>query len=125
MEFEYSTSGDPVAGLVGGIVGAVLGLILLIAIWKIFTKAGRPGWHAIIPILNTYQLIKIGSQPGWFVILMFIPVVNLIIYIITALGIAKNFAKSGAFGLFGLVVFSFIGFPVLGFGSSKFVGAQA
>jgi hypothetical protein len=125
MDYSYSTSGDPVAGLVGGLIGAVVGIIMIIALWRVFSKAGRPGWHAIIPILNTYDLVKIGGYSGWFVLLLLIPFVNVIVYIVVALGVAKNFGKSGVFGFLGLVIFSFIGWLILGFGSAKYVGAPA
>jgi hypothetical protein len=125
MDYSYSTSGDPVAGLVGGLIGAVVGIIMIIALWRVFSKAGRPGWHAIIPILNTYDLVKIGGYSGWFVLLLLIPFVNVIVYIVVALGVAKNFGKSGVFGVLGLVIFSFIGWLILGFGSAKYVGAPA
>ena len=124
MEFEYSTSGDPAAALPGAVVGIVLGLILIIALFKVFSKAGRPGWWAIIPIVNTFQLVKIGGYGIGMFILLLIPGVNVIAYILVALGIAKNFGKSGAFGFFGLVVFSFIGYLILGFGSAQYVGGD-
>ena len=122
MEFEYSTSGDPVAGAIGGVIGAVVGLILIIALWRVFSKAGRPGWWAIIPLVNTFQLVKIGGYGFGTFLLLLIPGVNVIVYIIVALGIAKNFGKSGAFGFVGLVLFSFIGYLILGFGSAQYVG---
>jgi hypothetical protein len=122
MEFEYSTSGDPVAGVIGGSIGAVVGLIMIIALWRVFSKAGRPGWWAIIPFVNTFQLVKIGGYSGWLFLLFFIPFVNLIVYIVVALGVAKNFGKSGLFGFLGLVIFSVIGWLILGFGSAKYIG---
>ena len=123
MEFDYSASAsaDPTTTY---IISGVIALVMIIALWRIFSKAGRPGWHAIIPILNTYDLVKIGGFSGWFVLLFFVPVVNIIIYIVVALGVAKNFGKSGVFGFVGLVLFSLIGWLILAFGPAKYVGAD-
>jgi hypothetical protein len=99
-------------------------LVLLVAsLWRIFSKAGWPGWAAIIPIYNVYVLLKVAGRPGWWVILYFIPLVNLIISIIVAIDLAKAYGKGGAFGFFGLWLFAFIGYPILGFGSARYLGA--
>ncbi len=124
IDYSYSTSGDPVAGAIGGVFGLIIAVILIVALWRVFAKAGRPGWHAIIPILNTYDLIKIAGYSGWFLLLFLIPGVNIIIAIVVSLGVAKNFGKSGLFGFFGLVVFSFIGYLILAFGSAQYIGEK-
>jgi hypothetical protein len=115
---------NPVVGAVGGCIGLVIGLIIIIAMWKVFTKAGQPGWAAIIPIFNLYILCKIAGRPGWWLILMLIPFVNFIIFIIVSIDIAKNFGKGVGFGL-GLAFLGFIFFPVLGFGSATYQGGAA
>jgi hypothetical protein len=61
-------------------------------------------------------------RPGWWLILFFIPIVNLIIHLIVALNLAKSFKRSTAFGIFFLWLLPIIGFLVLGFGKSKYVG---
>jgi len=123
---EISTSYDITRdGPLPLIISLVLVLILVIALWKVFVKAGRPGILAIIPIVNTYQLVKIGGYGIGSFLLLLIPGVNVIVYIIVAIGVAKNFGKSGAFGFFGLVLFSFIGYMILGFGKAQYVGKPA
>jgi hypothetical protein len=99
-------------------------LLMIAAIWKIFVKAGQPGWAAIVPIVNFYFLCKIAGRPGWWLILMFIPFVNFIILIILDIDIAKAFGKGAGFGI-GLLLLPFIFFPVLGFGSAQYHGAAA
>jgi hypothetical protein len=89
--------------------------------WKVFEKAGQPGWASIIPIYNCYILLKIASKPGWWLILMFIPLVNLVIAFITYLGIAENFGKSTGFAV-GLFFLPFIFFPILAFGDAQYSG---
>lgn len=96
-------------------------VLLLVAMWKVFTKAGKPGWGVIIPIYNIVLLLEIAGKPGWWVLLYFIPLVNLVIAIIASLGVAKNFGKSESFGL-GLAFLSVIFYPILAFGSAEYTG---
>ncbi|HEY2720225.1 MAG TPA: DUF5684 domain-containing protein [Chitinophagaceae bacterium] len=100
-----------------------LALIILIiaAYWKIFTKAGQPGWAAIVPFYNTYIMLKVGGKPGWWLILMFIPVVNIVFAIWMINMISKSFGKDEGFTV-GLILLSFIFWPILGFGSAKYQG---
>jgi hypothetical protein len=97
---------------------------MIAAIWKMFSKAGQPGWAAIIPIYNIYVMCKIAGRPGWWVLLMFIPLVNFIIIIILCIDLAKSFGKGAGFGI-GLLLLPFIFYPVLGFGSAQYQGASA
>ena len=121
MEFEYSTQGDPT---VGYIVGGIVTVVMIISLWRIFSKAGVPGIFSIIPLVNIYQLVKISGKNPWLFLLLLVPVVNIVVYIIVALGLAKNFGKSGVFGFFGLVVFNLIGYLILAFGGAKYVGGD-
>jgi hypothetical protein len=91
------------------------------ALWKMFVKAGRPGWAAIIPIYNIYVLLKIVGRPGWWLILWIIPFVGIIIAIIVCIDTAKAFGKGGGFAV-GLIFLGFIFIPILGFGPATYVG---
>ena len=95
-------------------------LIAVIALWKVFEKAGYEGWKAIIPIYNTYILVKIAGRPDWWFLLLLIPFVNFVVYIILSMDIAKAFGKSELFGIVGLWLFSFIGFAILGWGDATY-----
>ena len=53
-------------GPVFWIVYIAVMLFMIAAIWKVFTKAGQPGWAILIPIYNLYVLCKIAGRPGWF-----------------------------------------------------------
>jgi len=88
----------------------------------VFVKAGRPGWGAIIPIYNIYLMVKIAGHHGAVVILYFIPIVNLITGIVVAVGIGRAFGKGGAFSFFLLWLLAIIGYFIVGYGSSKFIG---
>ncbi|MBP7821142.1 signal peptidase I [Candidatus Saccharibacteria bacterium] len=115
----------------------VLALIVLqiIAYWKIFTKAGYAGWKSIIPIYNLWVLCEIVGRPGWWgltPILLVIPFVNIIaiipviiLMIIVSLDLGKSFGKDTVWSVFLLIVFQIIGYLMLGFGSSKYVGPAA
>lgn len=116
-----TSSGSAV--IIGLLIGLVIAVIAIAAMWKVFVKAGHPGWAAIIPIYNTYVAIKIAGRPGWWLlVILFIPILDIIFAIIVALDIAKNFGRSALFGVFGLIIFSLIGWLILGFGDDEYVG---
>ena len=121
----------------GGFVGIVVIIYLAIivleiaALWKVFVKAGHPGWAAIIPIYNIYVLLKVIGRPGWWLLLFLIGlvpfvgwIVVFVISIIIAIDLAKSFAKSTGFAV-GLIFLNFIFIPILGFGESRYVGPAA
>ncbi|RKT57439.1 DUF5684 domain-containing protein [Saccharothrix australiensis] len=116
---------DAAFGVVPLVISLAIAVLMIAAMWKVFSKAGRPGWAAIIPIYNLYVLLKVAGRPGWWLILFIIPLVNIVMSIIISLDVAKSFGKGGAFGFFGLWLFGFIGYPVLGFGSARYQGPAA
>jgi len=125
VEYSYSSSTQGQApGPLFWICWLAFAILMIAACWKIFTKAGQPGWAAIIPIYNWYILCKIVGRPGWWVILLFIPFVNFIIGIILCIDLAKSFGKGVGFGI-GLILLGIIFFPILGFGSAQYQGPAA
>lgn len=114
--------------------GASMGLVLfylivavvaIVAMWKLFTKAGKPGWAAIVPIYNGWVLAEIAGRPGWWGLLLLIPFVNIVVSLVLALDIAKRFGKSPVFGVVALWLFSLVGYLILGFGDAKYQSAPA
>jgi ABC-type sulfate transport system permease subunit len=97
--------------------------VLIIPMWKVYAKAGRPGWYSLIPFFNVYVLLKMASKPGWWLILFFIPIVNVIIAIPAALGLGRNFGKGGGFAI-GLILLPIIFYPILAFGDAQFSGPR-
>jgi len=97
-------------------------VFLIASLWRMFDKAGKPGWASIVPIYNAVVMLQIAGRPGWWLLLMFIPFVNIIIAFMLALDIAKAFGKGTGFGM-GLFFLGFIFYPVLGFGNAQYVGA--
>ena len=104
----------------GWIVGLVFYVLIVVALWKVFVKAGYPGWFAIIPILNTVILVIIAGYNGWLTLLYLIPIVNIVFSIMVALRLGRNFGKGGGFSFFLLWLFAFIGYLILGFGSAQY-----
>jgi len=122
LQDNTSTGISPLgAGLGAGIMICYLAIIILIiaGMWKVFVKAGKPGWASIIPIYNLVVLLEVVGKPIWWIILMLIPLVNLIVYIIILVELAKRFGKGVGFAI-GLLIFPFICFPILGFGSAQY-----
>ena len=116
---EAGTAGS--FGLVGAFYLAFLVLILA-SFWRVFAKAGRPGWASLIPIYNGYVLLKIAGKPGWWLLLMFIPLVNIIVSILAVVGLANSFGKGGGFAA-GLIFLPFIFYPILAFSDAQYQGS--
>jgi hypothetical protein len=100
-------------------------VVFIAGMWKVFTKAGRPGWACLVPFYNLYVMCKIAGKPGWWLILFLIPFVNIVAAILVAIGIAKSFGQSTAFGVVLLFLLNGIGYLVLGFGHYRYVGPPA
>jgi hypothetical protein len=120
VEYSYSSQGQAPSPVVL-IAELLIALLVIVAMWKVFTKAGRPGWASIIPIYNMYVWCKIVGRPGWWVILMLIPLVNIVIGIIVCIDLAKSFGKGAGFGI-GIALLGIIFLPILGFGSAQYQG---
>ena len=112
-------------GIVGTIIYLAFIVFAVVVMWKVFVKAGQPGWAAIIPIYNIYVWLKVAGRPGWWLILMLIPFVNVIMALIVSMDIAKSFAKDSVFGVVGLWLFSLIGYAILAFGGAQYRGPAA
>jgi hypothetical protein len=106
------------------VVALLIAVVMIAAMWKIFEKAGEPGWAAIVPIYNMIVLLKIAGKPLWWIILLFIPFVNFIIIILVYFALAKNFGKGAGFAL-GMLFLPFIFFPLLAWGDARYLGIVA
>jgi hypothetical protein len=106
-----------------GIIYLAIIIAVIAGFWRVFTKAGKPGWAAIIPIYNIIVLLEIAGKPIWWIVLFLIPIVNLVIAIIVSISVAHSFGKSTGFGV-GLGLLGFIFYPILGFGDAQYQGAK-
>lgn len=116
----------------GGVIGGILGMLIWLAViavliaanWKIFTKAGKPGWAAIVPIYNVVVLLEIIGRPIWWIVLAMIPLVNFIFVILVSVDLAKSFGKSVGFAV-GLILLAPIFLLILAFGDAEYQGPAA
>lgn len=129
METYDSHSASQFAALIA-VVSAMFVPILIIAVvtivgkWKIYEKAGKPGWAAIIPIYNWIVMLEIVGKPIWWVVLFFIPCVNIIFLIWTVNLLSKSFGQTEGFTI-GLILLGFVFYPILGFGNYQYLGPSA
>ena len=127
------------------VINFLLGLVVLVSTWRVFTKAGRPGWAAIVPIYNLVVLCQIADRPAWQGVVLFfsgtltrlvilfvdpgnlaaLPIamalagVTLGLWLLASYALAGKFGKSRAFAI-GLIVLPFVFFPILAFGDAKY-----
>ena len=113
------------AALGAGMVVFMIAIVVVIiaANWKIFTKAGQPGWACIVPIYNLFILCKIAGKPGWWLILCILPYIGIVFQIIVLACVAKNFGKGVGF-ILGLIFLTPIFLLVLGFGGAQYQGVK-
>ena len=124
MNDNGASAGLGIIDIIGFLIPVAIFIFILASIWRVFTKAGQPGWACIVPIYNIYVLTQIAGKPGWWVILFFIPIVGIVISIIVMVGVAQNFGKGVGFAL-GLIFLPFIFYPILAFGDATYGGAPA
>jgi Family of unknown function (DUF5684) len=111
-------------GFIVFIIELGIAILAIAGCWKTFEKAGKPGWAAIVPIYNVVIMLEIAGKPLWWIILIFIPLVNFVVIILIMIAFAEKFGKGAGFGV-GLAFLSFVFFPILGFGDAQYVGGGA
>jgi len=116
---EASRSGGGAAGVVVLLIELALAVLVIASLWRVFTKAGQPGWAAIVPFYNLYLICKISGKPGWWLVLLLIPLVNIVFSLLVMLGLAESFGKGAGFGI-GLWLLGMIFIPILGFGDAQY-----
>jgi Family of unknown function (DUF5684) len=119
MNYSYSYGASGAAAVIWDLLWLAYTVLFVIGLWQTFVKAGLPGWGAIIPFYNVYLMIKMAGRPGWWLVFYFIPLVNIVVWLIVALDIAKNFGQGSGFGIL-LWIFPGIMFLVLGFGNYQY-----
>ena len=118
---EETSSGGGIGIAIMMIVYLAIAVLMIAANWKVYAKAGKPGWACLVPIYNIIVLLEIVGKPTWWFILLLIPFVNFIVLILVFVELAKVFGKGTGFAL-GLIFLGIIFFPILGFGSAQYVG---
>lgn len=139
-DYTYTTTTVDNGGLAGMAIFSGFFLVIWLAViafmvvthWKIFEKAGQPGWKSIVPVYNFWTLCEISGKPGWWslvVLLMAIPVINfvawipaLVVAVIVSIELAKSFGKDPMWALL-LILVPIVGYPMLAFDKNvKYVG---
>lgn len=105
------------------IIVLAVAVVTLIGLWKMFTKAGKPGWACIIPFYSQYCQFEMAWGNGWLFLLTLVPCVNIVVMIMLWLKMAKAFGQSTGFGI-GLIFLNPIFTMILGFGSAEYIGPQ-
>lgn len=106
-------------GMVGFIIWLAIMAFFVYVGWKVFVKAGQPGWAAIVPIYNFIVLLKIVGKPWWWIFGMLVPFLNFVVLILILVNLAKVFGKGTGFAI-GLILLGFIFYPILAFGDATY-----
>lgn len=117
----YTYSSPPTFNPLPTIISLALCVFVLVCMWVVFRKAGKPGWAAIVPFYNLYVLFEITWGSGMRFLLLLIPIYNIILGIQTQVRLARAFGKSGGFAA-GLVFLPYIFIPLLAFGKETYQG---
>jgi uncharacterized protein DUF5684 len=117
-----SEGGGVIAALLGGAFSLVFLLvfaIVVVGMWKVFEKAGEPGWAALVPVYNIWVLVKISGKETWWFVLFLIPCANFVAAVMICMAVARKFGKDPAYGI-GLAFLPFVFFPMLGFSPAQY-----
>lgn len=103
------------------ILSLLITAAIIVGIWKMFEKAGEGGWKSLIPFYNMYILYKISWGNGLLFLLLFLPIIDIVMIIVTPFKTAKAYGLHPLYGV-GLLLLPVIFYPVIGLGSSKYIG---
>lgn len=124
MNISFSTSSTMAhLGLFNWIIILAVSVFLIVSLWKVFEKAGEPGWKCLIPWYNNYILFKIAMGNGWLFLLLFVPFVNFVALILVAVKLAKAFGGSTGLAIV-MVLLPIVGYPMLAFGGYEYEEPQ-
>jgi Family of unknown function (DUF5684) len=115
MNPDSVNTGNPLISM----VALAVVILYVAALWRVFAKAGEPGWACLVPIYNVLVLLRIIGKPAWWILLMIVPLVNIVIAIIEHVELAKAFGKGGGFAA-GLIFLPFIFYPILAWGDAQY-----
>jgi hypothetical protein len=117
--FEGAGEVSPVALILPLVFVFGIAFLMVASWWKIFTKAGKPGWASLVPLYNIVVMVEVAGKPIWYVALFFIPLANIIAPILIGMGVAEKFGKSQGFGI-GLGLIPFVFYPMLAFSDAEY-----
>ncbi len=103
------------------VIIAILQIFIFVCLWKIFEKAGKPGWAALVPVYNIVILLEIIDRPIVWLLYLFIPLANIYFSVLMTVELAKKFGKDTGFGV-GLILLPMVFYPMLAFGETHYQG---
>jgi Family of unknown function (DUF5684) len=124
LGFAFAQEDIPTTGQVPAFFWVIYIAILALAVvsmWKLFTRAGKPGWASIVPIYNTIVMLEIAGKPIWWFFMLFIPIVNIVFGFLTLYHFSKSYGKAEGFSI-GVALLSIIFIPLLAFSDAKYQG---
>lgn len=107
-----------ILGGVGALVYMAIFVLVIAGFWKLFEKAGKPGWASLIPIYNVIVMFEIVGKPMWQLILFLVPLANIYVVITLYVGLAKSFGKFGIGNYLFIILLGFIAIPMWGFNAA-------
>jgi chromate transport protein ChrA len=96
-------------------------VLMMAAVWKIFTKAGHAGWKSLVPIYGAVVFLRIVGRPGWWVLLLCIPIVNFFPALALCIDLARAFGKGGGYAA-GLAFLTPVFLLMIAFGDAQYHG---
>ena len=105
------------------IIAIAASILLLVSMWKVFKKFGKPGWAAIIPIYNIYIMCEIAEKEWWYILLLCVPIANIYAMYVLYSAIANKLGKSTGF-VIGMILVPYVFWPILAFSKSEVAVAQ-
>jgi len=124
MDYSYNYDFAPAMFAFLFFFSLVLAAFYLFCYWKLYAKAGKPGWAVLIPVYNVLVQLEIIGREWIWILLLLIPIVNVVVGIVMMLDLAKVFGKDTTFGIL-LVIFPWVMIPVLALGDAKYLGPIA
>ena len=117
-----STAGI-IAILIWWVICLAISIFMIVAMWKVYQKAGKPGWGSIVPFYSNYLMFEMGFGNGWLFLLTLIPCVGAIVMIVLWFKLASAFGKGAGYGV-GLWLLPIVFWPMLAFGDAEYIGPQ-
>ena len=102
---------------------AIAGVFVAVALWRIYRKAGHPGWASLVPGYNLLVFMRIVGRPWWWCLLMLVPLVNIGVAILEAFELAEVFGQHDWFA-YGLILLTPLFMLILGFGAARYLGPE-
>ena len=121
MTYSYRYEGSLWWLIIPLFFSLMIALFFIFCYWKLFTKAGKPGWAALIPNHNIVVQLELIGRPGWWYFLFLVPILNIVVGIMMILELVQAFGKDTAFGCL-TIFFPYIMIPILALGDAKYLG---